>query len=260
MKSQILSNSGKKEIELPSVFSYEIREDIAQKFNEISKVQQPYGPYVEAGKQVSASGKMRHNRRRWRTAYGKGISRVPRKIFWRRGDHFYWQGAEVASSRGGRAAHPPKVAHFQVKRKMNQKEAVIAIKSAISGTSNLEMLNKRYETLRQAKLNLPIIISSDILKLKTKELYAFLEKILGEAWKVALKNKELRAGKGKMRGRTYKENAGLLLVIGKDEKLRLQGIEIKNLPDLDIADLWPLGRLTVYSENAIKELGEVKEI
>lgn len=178
---------------------------------------------------------------------------------WRRGDQFYWIGAEISSSRGGRAAHPPKVEKFMKEKKINKKEKVIALQSAISSTSNLRLLQKRYETLSSIKIILPLVISSDSLKMKTKEFFKFLEKSLGEAFAVALKKRSVRAGRGKMRNRKYKENAGLLLVIGKDEKAKYQGIDIRRLEELEISDLWPLGRLTVYTEQAIKELGEVKE-
>lgn len=256
MKTKIIGKTG--EIELPGFFSERIREDIAQKFFEAEKRMQPYGPNPEAGKHHSASGNLSHSRRLWKTAYGKGISRVPRKIMWRRGDHFYWIGAEISSSRGGRAAHPPKVEKFMKERKTNKKEKVIALQSAISSTSNLPLLQKRYETLSSVKLTLPLVISSDSLKIKTKDFFKFLEKNLGEAFAVALKKRSVRAGRGKMRNRKYKENAGLLLVIGKDEKAKYQGIDVRKLEELEISDLWPLGRLTVYTEQAIKELGEVK--
>lgn len=262
MKAQILSQNGKAgEIEIPELFETKIREDIAQKFYESEKTIQPYGPNPESGKHHSASGNLSHSRRLWKTAYGKGISRVPRKIMWRRGDHFYWIGAETSGTRGGRQAHPPKVAHFQAERKINKKEREIALKSAFSATVNPEMLKRRYETLRETKLSisLPLVIKSETLKLKTGEFFAFLEKILGETFSLALKQKKQRAGKGKMRSRRYKENAGLLLVIGSKEEIKISGIQTRKLVDLEIADLFPLGRLTCYTEQAIKELGEVKE-
>jgi len=262
MKAQILSQSGKAgEIEMPKFFSINIREDICQKFFEAEKKIQPYGPNPESGKHHSASGNLSHSRRLWKTAYGKGISRVPRKIMWRRGDHFYWIGAETSGTRGGRQAHPPKVAHFQIEKKINRKEREIAIKSAFASTINPEMLKRRYETVRNENINLslPLVIKSDVLKLKTKEFFQFLEKILGQAFAIGIKSKSQRAGKGKMRNRRYKENAGLLLVTGKDEISRFKGIETRKIQDIEIGDLWPLGRLACYTEQAIKELGEVKE-
>jgi len=39
----------------------------------------------------SASGKIRHKRHSWKVSYGHGMSRIPRKIFWRRGTNFSWK-------------------------------------------------------------------------------------------------------------------------------------------------------------------------
>ena len=187
MKSQILSIEGKKlrEIELPNIFSTKIREDIMKKTFESEQITHPYGPSYKAGRQHSASGIVRHARRKWRTAYGKGISRVPRKIFWRRGDQFYWQGATIASAVGGRRAHPPRVEHFLKKKKINKKEKLIAIASAITSTISENYIKKRYESLREKNIKVPLVVSEEILKLKTKEFYNFLKIILGENFIVA---------------------------------------------------------------------------
>ena len=260
MKTKIISQTGHAgEIDMPEFFSIHIREDIAQKFYESQKQTQPYAPYFMAGKQHSASGILSHSRRLWKTTYGKGISRVPRKIFWRRGDHFYWQGAEIASTRGGRPAHPPRVIHFQTAKKVNKKEAVLALRSVMAATAQIEYLKKRYSSLENLKLELPLVIKSDLLKLKTKQLFELLEKNLGDAWKISLQNKEVRAGKGKIRNRRYKHNAGLILITGKDEKAKFQGIDVRRLDELEISDLWPMGRLAIYSEQAVNELKTIEE-
>ena len=111
MKATLYSAEGKKikEMELPKVFSEKIREDILKKAFEAEKVWQPYAPNIQAGRRHSASGIARHLRHVWKSGYGHGKSRAPRKIMWRRGSQFYWIGAEVSSARGGRRAHPPKV-------------------------------------------------------------------------------------------------------------------------------------------------------
>ena len=57
-----------------------------------------------------------------------------------------------------------------------------------------------------------------------------------------------------MRGRTYKNNAGLLLVKSEKEKISLKGVDVVNAKDVTIADLYPLGRLTIYTEQSLKEL------
>jgi len=111
MKARILDTNGKKtkEITLPSFFSHKIRYDLIAKILEAKKTRQPYSPSPVAGNQHSASGKIRHRRHVWKTHYGKGISRIPRKIMTRRGSQFNWVGATIPSTRGGRRAHPPKI-------------------------------------------------------------------------------------------------------------------------------------------------------
>ena len=82
MKGNLLDINGKKlkEIELPKCFSQDVREDIIAKFLETKKNKQPYAPSLVAGKQHAAKGKVVHRRHVWRSGYGRGISRVPRKI------------------------------------------------------------------------------------------------------------------------------------------------------------------------------------
>jgi len=92
-----------------------------QKFWKQKKSQQPYAPSPVAGKQHSASGKIRHRRHVWKSHYGQGISRIPRKSVSRRGDRFNWIGAEISSTRGGRRAHPPKILSMINTKKITKK-------------------------------------------------------------------------------------------------------------------------------------------
>jgi len=262
MKTKLITSSGKgREIEVPAVFGERVREDIAQRFFEISKEQQPYAPGFESGRKASASGIVKHRRHLWKTAYGHGISRIPRKIMSRRGTQFFWVAATVSMARKGRAAHPPKIEHFLKEMKMNKKETEIAIKSAISATSNINLIKKRYSSLAgfSGKVELPFVVDESVLKLKTKEFIAFLRSNLKEFEGILFRERTQRAGKGKRRNRKYKTNAGLLMVIGSDEHKSFSGIEIRKLDELEIGDLFPLGRLTIFSEKAIHELNQVKE-
>src|SRR3989338_8069549 len=157
MKAVLYDSSGKKssEIALPPEFSSPIREDIAIKCFEAEKFSfmQPYSTYSEAGKRHSASGTISHQRHKWKGHYGKGISRLPRKTMWRRGTQFFWIGAEVSQTRGGRRAHPPQgVYRF---RKINKKEKEIALNSALASTASKEYLLKRYSTLKEVKAVAP---------------------------------------------------------------------------------------------------------
>ncbi len=253
MKATSYDLKGQKnsEISLPSIFGSKIREDIVLKYYEADKEFHPYAPSPLAGRKHSASGTISHRRHEWKGHYGKGISRNPRKAMWRRGTQFYWVGAEVNMARGGRAVHTPKVSYRE--RKINENEMKIAMHSAIASTAKKEFVSKRYQRLADFKGEIPMIISH-AEKMKTKQLIEILKKMLGDKYEVALQVKDVRSGKGKMRNRKYKSNAGLLFVKAKDEKISLKGVDVVNAKDLTIADLYPLGRLTLYTEQSLKEL------
>ena len=137
MKSHIISIEGKesREISLPECFNSHVREDLIHKvFLAVQKrQQQPYGAYILAGKTVSASGKQSHARRKWKTLYGKGMSRVPRKTMSHRGEQFYWVGAFIPGTVKGREAHPPKPLSAEIE--INKKENRKAIDSAIAASA-----------------------------------------------------------------------------------------------------------------------------
>lgn len=258
MKAKILDINGKEKasIELPGCFSQPIREDVVAKVLESKKTQQPYAPSPVGGKQHSASGKIQHTRHVWKTMQGKGISRVPRKIMSRRGSQFNWVGAEIPSAVGGRRAHPPKIMGM-APGKINKKEMKIALTSALSASADNKIVLRKYESVKEVE-GLPIVVENKITSLKTKELLSGLKKILGNLYDIAIKKKSIRAGKGKLRGRKYKKNAGMLFVIGQKEKLKTNAFDVKNAKKVSVMDLAKggVGRLIVYTEEAIKELGE----
>ncbi|MEM4326502.1 MAG: 50S ribosomal protein L4 [Candidatus Pacearchaeota archaeon] len=258
-KVVVLNTQGEKlkEIEYPSFFCKEIREDIVSKVLEAKKTKQLYSPFFLAGKQHSASGKISHRRHVWRSGYGRGISRIPRKILLRRGNQFNWVGAEVSSTRGGRRAHPPK-SSLSKDKKINKKEMKIALQSALSATANKKKILSKYISLCEEDVkNIPIIVESKIVNMKTRDFVSSLKKILGERlFEIAIKRKKIRKGKGKMRGRKYRKSAGALIVTSSEEKIKTKLIDSKKVNTLGVQDLAKggLGRIVIYTENAIKEL------
>src|SRR3989344_7032368 len=108
-------------IELPMHFSEEIRPDLIRKVVLIiqSNKRQPYGSFVEAGQRASA--KLSRRRRDFKSAYGRGIARTPRKTISRRGSQFTWVGAVAPNTVSGRRAHPPKATKVW-KKEVNKKE------------------------------------------------------------------------------------------------------------------------------------------
>ncbi len=248
MKATIHDLSGNKKgiIELPEIFESKIREDIVAKYYEVDKKMQPYSNDPRAGRKHSASGTISHKRHDWKGHYGKGISRIPRKTMWRRGTQFYWIGAEVSSTRGGRRVHGP--VRDKREKKINKKEIQIAMNSAFASTMNKEKILSRYTTIK--KIDAPYIVEG--FPQKTKEFFGLLNKIFVNEKEIVFKNKKVRAGKGNRRNRKYKSNAGLLFVTGNEENAKFKGIDVKRINEIKIADLYPLGRLTLYTKKAIE--------
>jgi large subunit ribosomal protein L4e len=261
MKTSVFDINGKEKetITLPECFTSPIRGDIVTKILEAKKIKQPYGPFLLAGKQQSARGKIRHRRHVWQTSYGRGMSRVPRKVMSRRGDQFSWVGAEVPNTRGGSRAHPPKPISMINDNRINKKEIRLALMSAISATANEGIIKKRYESIK-TKLSFPLVVEDKVAKLKIKELKELLKKILKDSFEIVNRKRVTRAGRGKMRGRRYKSKPKLLIVYGGKEKLNTNLADVVNTNNLSVTTLAKggLGRLTVYTEEAIKQLGKIK--
>ncbi|MFH0807992.1 MAG: 50S ribosomal protein L4 [archaeon] len=257
MKAKLYDKTGKVkgDVSLPKCFSSRIRADILLKVFETQKgvFTQPYGSMEGAGAQYSASGISKKKRHDWKATYGKGISRVPRKIMSRHGSSFNWIGATVSNTRGGRRPHAPKV-EKNLFKKVNKKELLIALKSALVGTLDALSLKKKY----QRKMEVGGVFESEILDVKTKDFVLAMKNVFGDSFESAFKTKTIRAGIGKMRGRKYKSNAGMMFVIGNEEEMKRKGIEVVKVNDLAVKDLAPngvAGRLVCYSEKAVEEIG-----
>ncbi len=256
MKLHILDKDGKKTKELTTeLFEEPIRIDIIRKVVEAEREWQPYSTKLYAGMNRSASGQVRHKRHSWKSDRGRGMSRIPKKQMWRRGTQFSWEGAIIPSARGGRRAHPP---HGQLNnKKINKKEYRKALLSSLSYISSADEVKKKYASLENKKfsLSLPLIFDAQLFSLKTKEFLHTLKNIFGEIAEVAIQKKNLRAGRGKTRGRKYKKSAGMLFVVGDNENKNINGVEIKKAKEIKVSDLAENGaRLTVFTEEAIKEL------
>ena len=260
MKTKTYDLTGKEKgsIDLPKEFSVKVREDIVAKVLESEKSQQPYAPSPVAGKQHAAKGKLVHQRHVWRSGYGRGQSRVPRKIFSQRGSQFNMEAAEVPQAKGGMRAHPPRIEHFLKQTKINKKEMKLAFGSALSATASEKYVLGKYSSLEKMDKKVPFVVSISE-KIKVKDMMNGLKNILGEnLYNIAIKKKSVRAGKGTMRGRKYKSNAGMLLVVGNEENVKTKMFEIKPAKELKVTDLAKggLGRLTIYTEKAVNDLNK----
>jgi large subunit ribosomal protein L4e len=252
MKAVMYDVKGKKksDVALPDVFETEVREDIIQKALKATRVVQPYAATVRAGRRQSAAGTISHKRHDWKGHYGKGIARLPRKTMWRRGTQFYWIGANVPGTRGGPKAHPPK--GIGKEKSMNKKEFALAMNGALAATADKKFVQDRYATL-SGEVPVPVVLEA--VPEKTAELLSVLKSMFGEAADLVEKKKSVRAGKGTLRGRKYKSNAGVLILTGAEEKVKSGVVESKPVDEVTLHDLYPLGRLTVFTKAALEELG-----
>jgi large subunit ribosomal protein L4e len=252
MKATLYDSAGKKKgaVELPALFDTPIREDLVHKAYEAEKfmLMQPFSPSPTAGRRHSASGTISHRRHAWGGHYGKGVSRLPRKEMWRRGTQFYWVGAEVSNTRGGRSVH---AAHgAKAFRKINQKERLFALRSALAATAQPTSVQKHYASLSQAP-PVPAVIES--LPAKMQALSTAIRSIFGDI-PILKQTKTIRHGKGKQRGRPYKTSAGVLLVTSSKETQTFKGITVVQAKKLMLQELYPLGRITLYTKAALEEL------
>lgn len=266
MKAQIYDLEGKKlkEIDLPKQFEEEVRPDIIKKavLAVQSHNRQAYGAKPNAGERQSAV--LSRRRRDFKTAYGHGISRVPRKTMWARGTQFGWVGAFAPGTVGGRRAHHPKVTKkwWEI---INKKERRKAIRSALSAAAISALVKQRGH--RFDFEHLPLIIEDKFENLKkTKEIGSVLVKLGLEKELKRISEKKIRAGRGKSRGRKYQIKKGPLIVVSKSCPLEksaanIQGVEVCNVKNLNAELLAPgtiPGRLIIFTENAIHKLDKEK--
>lgn len=263
MKLDVLSITkttvGKKD--LPSQFYELVRPELIKRAVEAVQAnkKQPYGAKRGAGQRQSAE--LSRRRRKYRGSYGKGISRVPRKIMTRRGTQMYMVGAVAPGTVGGRRAHPPKAIKI-LSKKINKKEKRKAIRSAMAATVIRNIVEKRGHVVPK---EYPFVVESKIESIvQTKKVIESFSKLglNGELKRVS--EKKIRAGKGKVRGRRYRTKKGPLLVVSKECPLlktaaNIPGVEVVEVQNMNAELLAPgadMGRLTIFTEAAIDRLAK----
>jgi len=249
MKANVIDLSGNAsgQIELPPVFEEEYRPDLIKRavLSAQANRLQPYGPHFYAGMNTSAQS--------W--GPGHGVSRVPRLKNGRK-------AAGIPMAVGGRRSHAPQPDADKTE-KINIKERRKAIRSAIAATTCTELVLARGHKFSR---ELPVVAQTEIETLnKTSDVKKFL--IAAGLWddvERAKLGRNIRAGKGKMRGRKYKNRKSLLIVAASDQGL---GKAARNLPGVDFITVEKLnaellapgthaGRLTIWTESSIQKLSE----
>jgi len=245
MKAQIKTIEGgvSRNIDLPVMFSEEYRPDLIKKAVMAlqSTRRQPHGTYPYAGICSSAVG--------WGS--GRGASHVPRI---KNGS----RAAKVPQAKGGREAHPPVVAKVLVKQ-INQKEKQKAFRSAIAASVQEELVRKRGHLFEGA---VPVVFEDEFETLsRTQDVISALTAAgVFQDVERAKESRKVRAGRGKMRGRRYKQRKSLLIVTSVSplrSARNLAGVDVVTIDQLNVEHLAPgmqAGRLTVWTESALTRL------
>lgn len=261
MKLKIYDGNAKAigDVELPVQFNEVVRPEIIRRAVKVilSNKRQPYGASPRAGLRASAYVSKRRNH--YKTMYGIGISRTPKKVMTHRGKHFNWVGAVAPNAVGGRRAHAPKGWKDRSCR-INSKERKKAIRSALAATLSSDLVKTRSHIIPDTY---PFVLSKDVESLsRVKDANELLVNLGLKDELNRVSKKKVRAGKGKLRSRRYKTVRGMLIVTSKYCPLtkavrNIPGVEVKNVKLLSAEDLAPgthVGRLTLFTQSALDEM------
>jgi len=253
-KVNVYDLDGKKKIlvDMPRIFSVKPRKDLIRKASEISfsRNKQVQGRNKRAGLRNTAKG--------WGT--GHGISRAPRI----KGSGFPTARnvGRVPFAKGGRRAHPIKTEKI-VKKKINKKVNKLSLISAISASGDLDWVKIRGHLIDKVP-EIPLVIDDKIQTVKkTKLMYSILSELGLEDELVKVKEgKKIRGGKGKRRGRKYKNKKSILVVIKDDFGIvkasrNIPGVDVIKFENLSISNLAPgglSGRLILWAQSAFNDL------
>lgn len=231
MKLGIYNAQGKKVGDGDLDLDVDIREDIFKKAVLIERTwfRNSYGASPQAGGRHAIS--LSKRRRKYRGTYGRGMSRIPRKVLWRRGMQLRYVGAFAPGTRGGRKAHAPK-AEKNILKSVNKKEWLMALRIGVGASLAKDIVVNNGQRIGASY---PIILDESFNEIaKTKDFNESLIK-LGFGDEVErLKIKKVRAGKGKLRNRKYKVKRGPLVVVDGEESL-IKGA--RNANGFDVVDV-----------------------
>ncbi|MEZ0393984.1 MAG: 50S ribosomal protein L4 [Desulfurococcaceae archaeon] len=241
------------ELRLPPVFSMPVRRDIINRafLAAFTASLQPKGRDPMAGKRTSA--------RSW--GVGHGLARVPRQ--------YNGRARFVPSARGGRATFPPRVDE-RLREEVNKRERALAIASALAATASVELVRARGHVFGVDSLPIVLVDEAEKAVDSSSNARALLSSL--KVWEDVARCQEgtkIRAGKGKMRGRRYREPRGPLFVISSYSVPLARAV--RNFPGVDVATPANLGilhlapggvpgRLTIFTKSALEALGRKFEV
>ncbi|EPZ33073.1 60S ribosomal protein L4-A [Rozella allomycis CSF55] len=250
----VYSSEAKKvgSVKMPAVFKAPIRSDIVSfvHTNIAKNKRQPYAVSSKAGHQHSAES--------WGT--GRAVARIPRISGG--GTGRAGQGAFGNMCRGGRMFAPTKTWR-KWHRKVNVNERRFAIVSALAASALPSLVLARGHRIEQVN-EIPLVVENSVEALdKTKGALDLLAKLNADAdVEKVIDSKRLRAGKGKMRNRRFRQRRGPLVVFNEDKGCvrafrNVPGVELMNVNALNLLNLAPgghLGRFIIWTQAAFEKL------
>ncbi len=248
-------------LDVSSLFIFPFRPDLIKRavLSSQSKRRVPYGVDPLAGKRTTAES--------WGT--GRGVARVPRV----KGSRHQagGRGAFAPMTVGGRRTHPPE-SRRRFDEKINRKERLIALRSAIAATANPLLVEARGHHIQGESEEdkvpyFPLIAVDDLESLsRTRDIYNvfYYLGLIYDVIRARRRSKKIRAGKGKVRGRRHQNAKSVLIVVKDDKKIRkaarnFSGVDVSTARNLNTELLAPgthPGRLTLWSTSAVEELME----
>ncbi len=263
MKVPVYSIDGTKkgEANLGRAFVKPLRKDMIKKavLVERANAKQPYGTDPIAGQRTSAMYKGRRGIRG--SMMNREMSRMKRITG---GGFLRWRARAIPGVVKGRKAHPPKsVKNWTMK--INKKERLLALLSAISGTTDRELVGKRGHAVDDVK-HIPLVIDDKFQELKKNKDVTKTLKALGfdgELQRCSVS--KVRAGVGKLRGRRKIRRKGPLIVVSEDRGVakaasNIPGVEVTTPKELSVSMLAPgttPGRLTVWTKSAAEAVDKL---
>jgi large subunit ribosomal protein L4e len=239
-------------VAVPSFFEAPVRPDLIRRAVVAiqSHMFQRQGRDPMAGKRTTAQS----------LGVGHAMSRIPRV----KGER-YPRGGQAGFAAGtvkGRLTWPP-VSAKDPRKKINHKELKLAMMSALAATSSKELVKARGHRFSGDR-ELPLVVADDLERITTNSDAEKLLKNLG-IWDDVKRagDRKVRGGKGSVRGRTYKHRVSALFVVqrkqGAERAFRnFSGVSVADVASLNVNDLAPgthPGRLTIWSESALKGIG-----
>jgi large subunit ribosomal protein L4e len=231
-------------IELPAVFETPYRPDLIRRAVAAAQANrtQDHGTDPNAGLRTPAES----------FGSGRGMAHVPREG---------GQGRRVPQTVGGRPAHPPKVEQDRGKD-LNDKERKQAIRSAIAATTDAELVADRGH---EFDADLPLVVTDAFEGLTKTQAAAETCEQLGIAADIERADETtVRAGRGTTRGRRTQRPCSILFVTSSEAgpsraARNLAGAAVTTAAEVNAEALAPggqPGRLTVWTESAVKEVAE----